>query len=90
MPCSVIALPKSIDNDFLLLDKTFGWVGWVGRLRLMCPVMVGRRPDCSLSAFSPCVQVRDGCGGGTEGKLGAAACWGILDGKPPDGCAAVP
>lgn len=25
MPCSVIALPKSIDNDFLLLDKTFGW-----------------------------------------------------------------
>ncbi|KAI7844542.1 hypothetical protein COHA_001900 [Chlorella ohadii] len=25
VPCSVIALPKSIDNDFLLLDKTFGF-----------------------------------------------------------------
>lgn len=25
VPCSIIALPKSIDNDFLLLDKTFGW-----------------------------------------------------------------
>lgn len=32
VPCSVIALPKSIDNDFLLLDKTFGWAGWVRRV----------------------------------------------------------
>lgn len=24
--CSVVGVPKSIDNDILLIDKTFGWV----------------------------------------------------------------
>lgn len=27
VPCCVVAVPKSIDNDLLLLDKSFGWVG---------------------------------------------------------------
>lgn len=33
VPCCVVAVPKSIDNDLLLFDKTFGCAAlrWAGR-----------------------------------------------------------
>ena len=46
VPCAVLALPKSIDNDFLLLDKTFGWA--------LCGPWVGPAWRGALAAGAPC------------------------------------